>query len=678
MPHPLLDKWQQGHGVSSKPTGYWKPGKPAPYGSLEIPMCYGEESCDYWENYYTQHNRHILLMFITWGLIAFMLLMAAFITGYRRTGNKVQRQAVKDEERSTIATAGSTYQAWSASCRRHLLSQPFMGILPSMTRLQALLVLLLVVYAILFSFIGIVYKEWVNPTTPPGRRIGFNKFVGDRTGMLALPQKWRPLKFFTDHNTSSTVFSLVTGISYQNFNLLHRWVGRWIFVFIFVHALLWSVELGFMYQPQPTRYRNTWKKHYLKWGVGAAALVTYLFLHSFSAVRKRTGYEFFRKTHEVIAVLFLGACWGHWPEMREWMIAGIVVVFLDRTVRYARVFFIHMNWTSSERGPFGLRSFEGTISRHYDTEDNTDALVLRLTNATVKYDAGQHFFLTFPTMSLFESHPFTPASARSREETGPFYEQFYIIRVCNGQTKRLAKYCKDPGVEYPMPTVCSGPYGSSNILDAGAENVQFIAGGTSVSFTLPIAMKIVAEARQDRPRIAARRVDFVWIVRRGKNVDWIREELNKLKRGAHVAGVDLHIRTFITREGCKSEKEVESIPASPAESLAGATGVDPEKEIEIQAVSAEKEVMATTSSVSTAGVEQETDWLQDHHPQVREIVKGFWEERCIRGRVQVLASGPPSMAGELRGAIAECNVPEMVKRGEERGAVGCHWDAREY
>ena len=353
-----------------------------------------------------------------------------------------------------------------------------------------------------------------------------------------------------------------------------------------------------------------------------------------------------------------------------------MIVFLDRTVRYARVFFIHMNWASSERGPFGLRSFEGTISRHFDVEDNIDALVLRLPKATVKYDAGQHFFLTFPTMSLFESHPFTPASARGRGETGPLYEQLYIIRVCDGQTKRLAEYCKDVGVEYPMPTVCSGPYGNSNLLDEGAENVQLIAGGTGVSFTLPIAMNIVTEARQDRPRTAARRVDFVWIVRRGRNVDWIRKELTKLKRDAHIGGVDLNFRIFITREGHKLEKEVET-PTSSVESASSVTGIDIEGD-EIQTLSAEKEVMAATPSVSSARAEQETDWLQDHHPQVGDIVRGFWEERCIRGRVQVLACGPPSMAGELRDAIAGCNVPEMVKRGEERGAVGCYWDARGY
>ena len=39
------------------------------------------------------------------------MLVTAFITRYRQTGNKVQRQATKDEEGSTIITTGSTFQA---------------------------------------------------------------------------------------------------------------------------------------------------------------------------------------------------------------------------------------------------------------------------------------------------------------------------------------------------------------------------------------------------------------------------------------------------------------------------------------------------------------------------------------------------------------------------------------
>jgi hypothetical protein len=157
------------------------------------------------------------------------------------------------------------------------------------------------------------------------------------------------------------MFTLITGISYQHLNFLHKWIGRFIFILTWVHTILWSIELGIMYQPQPYKYTSTWTKRYWKWGVGACALLTFLFLHSFRTVQRWTGYEFFRKSHEFIAVLFLGACWGHWPEMREWLIAGIAIVFFDRFVRYARIFFIHMNWVSSEIG--GKNSHICSLSR---------------------------------------------------------------------------------------------------------------------------------------------------------------------------------------------------------------------------------------------------------------------------------------------------------------------------
>ena len=72
------------------------------------------------------------------------------------------------------------------------------------------------------------------------------------------------------------------------------------------------------------------------------------------------------------------------------------------------------------------------------------------------------------------------------------------------------------------------------------------------------------------------------------------------------------------------------------------------------------------------------DWLQDHHPDVGGLVREFWEQRCVSGRVQVLASGPAAMATELREAVARCNGFDMVWRGEERGDVSIHWDAREF
>lgn len=57
-----LERRHDGPGTVAEPTGYWRPGKPAPYGNLDIPQCLGVVNCDYWETFYNQHRRHILLM----------------------------------------------------------------------------------------------------------------------------------------------------------------------------------------------------------------------------------------------------------------------------------------------------------------------------------------------------------------------------------------------------------------------------------------------------------------------------------------------------------------------------------------------------------------------------------------------------------------------------------------
>ena len=350
-----------------------------------------------------------------------------------------------------------------------------------------------------------------------------------------------------------------------------------------------------------------------------------------------------------------------------------------------------MNWVSSERGAFGLHSFQGVISRHRDPEDNVDVLTLRLPKATIKYNAGQHFFLTFPTVLFFESHPFTPASICRSDDATPFHEQLYVIRVHSGQTRRLANCCAEERVEYPLPIVCCGPYGNC-ALDTGAQNVQLIAAGTGVSFTLPLAMKIVAEATQVTPvgpgASISKRLDFVWIVRRGRNVGWIKEELRRLKTDSYNVHVDLRIRVFVTREGRKEDSTTTLFPPSPSTSsssslpaIDGASETPPHENVNSEKLQHETQIhpMPSPGSRTLADSQtQEMDWLQDHHPEVGGLVREFWEQRCVSGRVQVLASGPPAMAAELREAVAKCNDFDMVWRGEERGDMSLHWDAREF
>lgn len=346
------------------------------------------------------------------------------------------------------------------------------------------------------------------------------------------------------------------------------------------------------------------------------------------------------------------------------MIAGIAIVFFDRIVRYTRIFFIHMNWTSSETGgtyealppsasipfahslpAFGLHSFESSIERHQDS-DTIDVLVLRVKGSVV-WNPGQHFFLTFPTLSFFESHPFTPSSLPT--PGAALHEQLYIIRALNGQTKRLAQLCKDPGHHYPLPTIVCGAYGTPTI-DPTATHYQFIAGGTGVSFTLPLAEFIIASAAREGQQ--QQQLDFVWIIRRAENLVWVRAELLELeKKAAAAPGVELVIRIFVTRESAGGSSSSSTVGTG------GGGGGDVEKE----------------SAAAAGGA---VSWLDYHYPSCKDIVEAF-RDNCV-GRIQVLGSGPSGLGRDLRESVARCNDGARVWKGDVSGEVSLYWDSREY
>lgn len=229
--------------------------------------------------------------------------------------------------------------------------------------------------------------------------------------------------------------------------------------------------------------------------------------------------------------------------------------------------------------------------------------------------------------------------------------------MLKGQTKRLADLCIEPDTEYPLPTIVCGPYGTS-VIDQSASNYQLVAGGTGVSFTLPLAQNIIASTSSDEKRI----IDFVWILRRAENLRWLQNELLEIRRqAAETSGVDLHIRVFVTREG----EAPSTSSTSPAHSIPSEEVCDPQV----------KETLGVNVSTEAKTPEHDvTNWLQNRHPSCKDIVMAFRDE-CV-GKIQVLASGPAGLGRDLREAVAECNDSCKVWRGDEGGEVGLYWDSR--
>lgn len=197
--------------------------------------------------------------------------------------------------------------------------------------------------------VGIVYKTWVTPVKgKPGvfnTRTGLGGF-SDRVGALAYALT--PLTVALGSRES--ILTMFTGIPYQNFNFLHRWTGRIIFAQAVLHTIGWCVIEGKLYQPQPTVWRTFIKQLYMIWGVVAMVLMLFLFVFSLTPVIKRTGHEFFRKTHYIVAMVYIGACWGHWAQLYCWMLASLIVWGLDRGVRLLRTLLIHTRQIDGSTG----------------------------------------------------------------------------------------------------------------------------------------------------------------------------------------------------------------------------------------------------------------------------------------------------------------------------------------
>ena len=160
---------------------------------------------------------------------------------------------------------------------------------------------------------GIVYKTWITPvkkTSLFNTRTGLGGFA-DRVGALAYALT--PFTILLANRES--VLSLVTGIPYQHFNFLHRWLGRIIFAQGFLHTLGWTIIEGKLYKPQPTEYARLMAEQYIIFGVVAMFLITLMLVLSTQTAIRLIGYEAFKVTHWIIALLYIGACWGHWDKL---------------------------------------------------------------------------------------------------------------------------------------------------------------------------------------------------------------------------------------------------------------------------------------------------------------------------------------------------------------------------
>jgi ferric-chelate reductase len=208
----------------------------------------------------------------------------------------------------------------------------------------------------------------------------------------------------------------------------------------------------------------------------------------------------------------------------------------------------------------------------------------------------------------------------------------------------------------------TGPYGPGwpqHVTD----NVLAVAGGTGVTFTLPI---VIASLRQ--LIVPQATVDFVWVIRRAQDLLWLNKEFVELK-SMLAKNHGLRISIFVTREDTPHIPICCNRPEKQPKENA-----DPEKgpSTNISSTSSESEMSARATLQELLAIDQErfhVELLGSHHPTMPTVVTSFMERANKRGGyIQVVGSGPESMGSDLRAAISTV---------EEKDGLDFYWDSRE-
>ncbi|KAF8897417.1 hypothetical protein BD779DRAFT_1608032 [Infundibulicybe gibba] len=329
-------------------------------------------------------------------------------------------------------------------------------------------------------------------------------FWEDRAAHLASCQ----LPLIVALSGKNNIISFLTGVGHEKLNVLHRAAARTCLILLWIHAAT-RVTSGL---PTSFGFDHGWMRSGAL-GLTAFSLATIL---SLRPIRQMV-FEFFLVSHIILIFIFLISAFFHTREtgFGSYIWPALMIWASDRFLRIARMLFNNRFWDRSNP--------EHSIAIVKLLSDDTIRLTLR---RRCMWKPGQHAYVTLPTISSIptEAHPFTIATIPTAIPGTDDVEVGFLIRGRAGFTKRLREYAiRNPNST--VPALIDGPYGCPPDLRMFSTCI-LIAGGSGVSYTLPLLLNLIQD-RLAGGNSAVRRIVFVWAVRDGGHLLWISEVLTQ-------------------------------------------------------------------------------------------------------------------------------------------------------
>lgn len=379
-----------------------------------------------------------------------------------------------------------------------------------------------------------------------------------RTGHLAIVNML-PLFVLAGRNSP---FIPMLRISFDTYNLFHRWIGRVVAAQAFIHTAAWYANEHAAKGSQGAM-EGLRTVPFLTYGLLATVAMAVIMIQACSIVR-HAFYESFLHIHQALAIATIIGVKVHCKlgvlPSESYINWAIAVWALERSARIFRI--IYRNISLRSRTKITVEALEGQ-----------DIEACRITMELVRpwhFQPGCHCYIYLPTVSFWMNHPFSIAWSDTRptfteDEKLPQRKGSIgapiktkttislIIAKRTGMTAALYNKARNsPNGTMTTWGMVEGPYGGLDRLHSYGTVMLFAAG---VGITHQIGHVRDLLQGHAAGTVATQKVVLVWSVKNTETLEWVRPWMDEILQMPNRKQV-LKVLLFVTRP--RSAREVVS------------------------------------------------------------------------------------------------------------------------
>lgn len=378
----------------------------------------------------------------------------------------------------------------------------------------------------------------------------------------------------------------VLHISFDTYNLLHRWLGRMVAIESIVHTIAWGVNATAETNISDMAHRLV-NDPFFAWGLVGTVAMAFLATHSPSSIR-HAFYETFLHLHQLAAFLAFLGVYVHIDldklPQKPWMLAIGSLWLIERCARIARLLYLNVSWK------------KGSTKLVVEALPGEACKVTFYLPKRVRINPGGHVYAYIPSVSKWMSHPFSiawvepnscvtssglvesPFKSPSSDSMSPSLlekqpmvdlDQYMndhksptSVSLIVGAQKGMTRSLYNKALAAPNQTLhttgyIEGPYASHACNMGSYGTAVLFSGGAGITHHMLHVRDLIIRASEGR--VATQQIYLIWSVRNTDHLAWVREWMDQILRLPGRREM-LTIKLFVSKP--KSSREIVSPSAT--------------------------------------------------------------------------------------------------------------------